>query len=1363
MEKNSNDLNQESDIHDNTKKGNEGCLEKADDPKMERLRTENDLQLYEDDLNSTKEIRGSEKSTDGTFYSWAENDTLENTPRNKSSHFLPPSLSITFLTNTFPKTSSLDKSTESTFGDYSNQYSFTSTQETHHQVREKLESLHNVLLAYESKEGNKAEGNCILKDYILYKDAKSKKSSKVSFNLDVTENLITDDETFNSSEFEQCESIIQSSSTSLSVQSYSNMFSIRQKVFVRNPNYNRSYISNTSSEEKSDLENSSNDSINTFTKIRIESRENLSELNSDSRLNSNSRLNFDLALESHNQNYITDHKMENFPMDVSDDQISRSSSQSECSTDENSDNLSTTALLKEALQFKDALLTQLELEKEMKISQETTNEDEEHDFKKNSWLKVDNYFQTKILDIITEEQSASSSTEKTSKTFVMRQIEENNFSHQGENSKSVLGSTSSEYLSFGNLSQNGSANLPEPEIEPDKENKNDFQSEVPLLNNKRALNSEIRPDDLIKRSKYITQGEKEETWNVEDNDKKGLLVSKRFRNLKEEEIKEEKEEKIRGDKKQNKKQEGVTNYELDSNFQKNEDQNSNAISQISDSSSDESLIQFIRELTTDKAKAAKIFRESKLNLNSTKSKDKPSAISDAEEPESTLTLQRRPGSFSLAENQPKEKPLKTLKSDSHSYFESANSEVELELLTDCSLPKYISGKIELDLVIKMKEKNKEFKTEHQIDKIVDNNIDMNKNKIVDSVNSENIESGSNFALKDSTLSHRSINTAIERRICKNLREESIEEKKVKELTEISGTKNKLELQELVDNKCEYSLKEEISENLDSEEKVNESQSNLTSEPSSSLYFTAEPATSDIKLNFKYLTSSTSFSKSNLEIQETIFEDLSESLPENKICENDCVEKEKAKDSEAMLIDLSDNTPREKSPNTNLETFLKIPTNENKNSKIKNLNILDADFMEKVEEHLCLIPKKINENSESKDQDLSGIKEINISPNKIKTSEINKLPHYSSAPSLQRVPLIAKINSTNQSSRSLKSNQNLKMVEESKTLSKRPGSRENSKEHSEKREKSNENSNKEKQSSGDQNKRRSRSFASPRIIPPSPENSESIKSARDSTEVGQHIKLTSKTSIKSVDSQKSSRSSIPILKTRLENIRKKVHKSRSRSPTRGPLTISPRNDDTDLKEAREFKTRRATKGEKNDGNEKSFGDNTGTATNSLKDVRPKPNEKTVIYVNIRTDQNQSKRKVVDPRKFLEYVRSRELKNIINENKSEESKILNAVSSLIKDALPIKNLQNKFSFQVEQQEREVSVKPSVTDNSTSVSDFLEFCDDGKQNKNKFKIFQIPEELTKEEYINLLDTLNQDPNLEQLKQMHQLCSKLGVGFQE
>ena len=1326
-------------------------MEKVKDLEMESLtKREYNLQLYKDDTNSTNEIQLSAKSTNESFYSWTECSSADNTPRNEDLNILPSSLSINCLTETFTKPTPTDKSTDSIFEDSTHRNSLISTQETLHQVREKLVSLHNVLVAYEAKkEENRVEIDSIFKDCVLYKDERSKKPSKVSFNMDIKKKFISEDETLSSSEYEQCESIIKNSSTSLSVQSYSNIFSINREVVLHNHNFNRFDFTDSGNEAQKiqeDLERNSNVSINTITKIQFESRDNLAELQYDlatKRYDINS--NIDRIITPCNQNYITENRgVENYlPMDTGDDEISESSSQVDFLNDENSDKQSTTALLQEALQFKDALLSQLEFEKE-KINNQTNLKEAECDFRKNTRTKTDSHFQTKFLDIISEEQSASSSTEKTSKTFVM--LKKSDQSHSSnlqctvENPKYLLASTSSEYFSLSNISENDKFQS-ESNIASDKEIstmadvnecKNKFQIEVYSSKNKRSINSEISPDDLTKRLKYTTLREE----NCNNEEKIG-------------------EERTQGkDQEKNTMENSFKNYGPETEFQKFKDQNSNIFSPIVDSSSDESLIQFIKEFSSDKVKAVKIFKESKLNLNSTKPEEKLLNSNEFQEIESTVALQRRPGSFSITENTSQEKLAKIFDSNSCSYFEFANSEMEVS--THCPKQRFISVNNDSDLeVIELKEKAEEIdliKVKPEMDKKI------NKSDI----SCKKTEIKNNFYENDSTHSFRMKIPVINKSASESLKEDNIFEKK----SDDSVTKVPAR------NECKIFLQEEMFGKVDNEDQKRIGDS-----------------------------------------QETIFEDAIESsITEDKICRNKFeISKQKPKflEEEVMLIDLSDNhSSGQNSETEKPQSYLEISISDTKIPKTENLNILHSAFAEKITEDLCLIPTKIQSLDEpettfnfsnatesyvdARSQDFLILSEINLfentkfdSPNVMKISEGNRFSYCPGAPILQRLPWNENKSPSIISSSSMKSRQNKEIIENSRnTLHERSGSREKSRESSKSREesfreslnqvKSYLNLTSDKQNSSNELQKRSNSFGMPQL------NEALVFSSNHSSrdilnspiEADQQSTLNSRTSIKSGESQKSSRSCIPILKTRLENIRKSEHKFRPRSPTRGPLTISPRTDNGDLMDNRDFKAKKESTVKNNECNGKSFGDNSHTVINLLKDqCTPEPNEKTIIYVKVLSEHEQSKTKVMDPKKFLEYVKGRELKvlNSISNDQSQgypiesKPKIMNVVSSVIEEDELSRNLQNKFPFQVEQKEREVSVKPSVMDNSTSVSDFPEVCEVAMKDKGKFQIFQVPEELTKEEYINLLDILNKDPNLEQLRKMHNLCSKLGLDFQE
>ncbi|XP_068990921.1 putative leucine-rich repeat-containing protein DDB_G0290503 [Neodiprion pinetum] len=162
--------------------------------------------------------------------------------------------------------------------------------------------------------------------------------------------------------------------------------------------------------------------------------------------------------------------------------ISQTSSQTEVSKDSDTDEKSTTTLLREALEFKKALLMQIRMESEEIASEEKCgrNESSECDSDDTTKSKTDNHFRSKILDIISEEQSAGSSTEKTSRTYILSRaisetnilektgkfLGENNNSGNLESSKNVPSSecygdsknpittTSSEYFSANYVTDN---------------------------------------------------------------------------------------------------------------------------------------------------------------------------------------------------------------------------------------------------------------------------------------------------------------------------------------------------------------------------------------------------------------------------------------------------------------------------------------------------------------------------------------------------------------------------------------------------------------------------------------------------------------------------------------------------------------------------------------------------------------------------------------------------------------------------------------------------------------------------------------------------------------------------------------------
>ncbi|XP_051153487.1 probable serine/threonine-protein kinase DDB_G0282963 [Leptopilina boulardi] len=1234
-------------------------------------KTENSRELRINEMNSTNKIQ---LLTDDTL---KKDSNLSNSK-------------IIFLAKTESRPSN-DKS------------NLTTTQETLDQVKEKLKNLHDILLTYESSD---CEQDCPLnKSGILNND---KKLNKSNLKTKKKENKIFE-EIPNSNESEQFESLVDSCSSSI-VEINSKLFNKSNKI-ITDSNYNRTEFSEFESDEEETekiLETESKISSNTFTKIK--SKTNILEVKSDLLVESfDKNLNINQKTMSQIENNTN---QEVIPMDTSDDQFSQSSSQTELSNNEILDNQLP------SLQNKNNPFPQGKLEinkekisKNLKINKilksletnnkniiETNNENIQNleevnnknisnsgetnknnpqisDTNDSDSLNRKNVFQTKFLDILPEEQSASSLTESTSK----KSDEENE--NLCENSKTLLSSASSEYFSFVNLSHKEkiTKNL-KPEL---WENNNEFQ----IDNQSLIINKTV--DNLSQEKKNVND------CKHYPNSKQITFLKKEKSNQDKTEIKEEQlkeklyEEKYKElTKEMEEKQIECKNYKIDSEIKRI---NRNFTS-TNDSSSDESIVQFIRELTSDKVKTAHVFKETKFNNNFTKSNEKLFNIEEAQEQESVLSLQRRPGSFSLTNNESKENIFKSLNTNTPS--------------------------------------NSEITSNFQNEKNETRNINISKTneQIYIQENSENkLAFDSQLLIKTDKEELKN-----EQQILKNNNDKSINEI--------------------------LKMKKDPIKNLKSQ---NQNDNFQTSNPSTS---------SESKENLSIIK----LSKMNPEAQEVILKNNNKSLENNEETkrktkrhekEAKIHEKEIQEQKEVMLIDLFNDTSKP-------VTKTQIPDNEK-------LNILDEILEEKNNENkCCLIPNKIpsihelNLNNNQSDSESFALtnsqnylstsgnslyeKSTNNSQTiKTKCSE-NKFSQCTSAPALQdNTKKSSTINNLN--------NEKMKKTPENLTKSQKNSiTRDKLMEkfvNNEKiinssikqlRAKSYLNLNLNKEKSENPLQRRSRSFASPRMIQRDFNGDSKDKYCKDLKNPIER-QLTSRSSLKSMELQKSSKSYIPILKSRLENIRKEP-KPRYRSPTRGPLTINPAPDELDYKVTRYLNdgiNLSEQNNNNNNNNEKSYGDNTGTYLQN--EEHSKPDEKTYIYINIMTGHDQSTRKVVNPKKFLEFMKDREMKITNKEKNSNFDEELK------------KNHLNRVLFHVEQKEREVSVKPSVMDNSTSISDFPQLCNNENRDGNRFKIFDVPEELTKDEYIHLLDLLNQDSNLEQLKKMHSLCSKLGLGFQE
>ncbi|XP_078039130.1 uncharacterized protein LOC144471183 [Augochlora pura] len=310
------------------------------------------------------------------------------------------------------------------------------------------------------------------------------------------------------------------------------------------------------------------------------------------------------------------------------------------------------------------------------------------------------------------------------------------------------------------------------------------------------------------------------------------------------------------------------------------------------------------------------------------------------------------------------------------------------------------------------------------------------------------------------------------------------------------------------------------------------------------------------------------------------------------------------------------------------------------------------------------------------------------------------------------------------------------------------------------------------------------------------------------------KMKLKNLAKSLTPKTSSRSCIPILRSRLEAARKTENEARHRSPVRGPLTMTMFWKDN-LSSKSHFATEESLKLEgtseindqyveqkntceiaANDAGSLCVMDNKIANTDSTIVAQ----EQMVIYVNIFTKYDHNTTKIVDPSKFLKYARDKELNSqneamaieskkrnedfvstsAVEEKQSAMHKILTIVSSVVNgnelnqnlstdltasktNSEPLTNnlsnekLKQLCFLSVEQREIDVTAKPSVTDTSTSITDLGNVTRPSDTVLSKFQICGVPKELNNDEYIALLEILYQEPNMAHLHELQTICKRL------
>ncbi|OXU18125.1 hypothetical protein TSAR_013290 [Trichomalopsis sarcophagae] len=242
----------------------------------------------------------------------------------------------------------------------------------------------------------------------------------------------------------------------------------------------------------------------------------------------------------------------------------------------------------------------------------------------------------------------------------------------------------------------------------------------------------------------------------------------------------------------------------------------------------------------------------------------------------------------------------------------------------------------------------------------------------------------------------------------------------------------------------------------------------------------------------------------------------------------------------------------------------------------------------------------------------------------------------------------------------------------------------------------------------------------------------------------------------LSSKSSFKSCIPILKNRLESTKKNISESRS-SLIQEPLANTLDSYRID--------------------NEK-----LNTELQNFNNSK----QETTVYVNVTNENDEITSKVLNPEQFFEYIKNKEieLKNDMNEEKINTSIMDNNhimilsdskmstlipsssgnidstdVSSLGSSSCQLHNDQPQaWPCKIDSKETEVLVKHSTLDISTSITDIHNTFFTVENNEiNELKIFEIPEEITKEDYITFLQMMNENPVLSQLPNVEESSTDL------
>ena len=1371
---------------------------------------------------------------------------------------LPPKMNISFCADVFPQqlTSKMLVSCEP-------RKKLKTSQEALYQVKKKLESLHNVLRMYElqniemkaseKQRDNSNKMNSVCKNIVstlvsVTTDTDNLKNTE-NTEINIERNMRNNSKeiqrtTSNSSE--QYESDETTRSSVASIRNCSNMFNAYHVNNINDPycllrRNDEAKISSTNNHELQKIPNNRTVYSSSVKYERIPERIYYtisSDSSEEKKVKKKTVIskNFipipdDVYAKGNQEKPFSGSDQYPVAMETDEDVIiSPASSHTEVSKDSELDDKPTALLLQEALQFKRALLTRVELEKICYIDEkkEEISNDSVSDYGRYSY--VNNNLQSKFLDIISEEQSVSSSTEKNSKTYMFfnlkQDLNQRNEIKDLDTCKKYLDSkqnlsSPSEYFSFSNIIQEG--NEIKNKLSLPKHNHFQGNEIVPSNLRIRYLNDILNESDekLIKFVSCLNTTEanmnEERTCYDHDHEKENFKEHfTRMNNVNEfinrdtnsvELFSQNLDETPSSEKVKN------SNNETTSNFL-----NSESLKQCTD-------VRITKDTGTD------ISNLKLSTLDNEKYEDQEILSCN-----SNLTLKRNPGACSLIEQTLLHRNInKTL--EMHGIVENEDPIYELSASeskeTSCG-----TNLIRDSLTSSINQSNDSNIPEPpSVTVLINKSLDKEKLEL-DWLNVNN-----NFS--DDTINEKDVKTCSTNTI-------TLQEYDTTNINNYNKTETNYNKHDHFQDE-KNSVTQDLFTNLNKKELIKEtdflkSYSNLIS-PHSSMYFTDEASSSTTKLNNTHSKNLKGYLHSNLYTQNNNENTLHSKHENLKDIASD------TKETNIMAIDKSfvKLSNDEFDMKQNLSTFQNKMSNKNNSLSSKPC----TENIDTIEEAKALKEVKEIRNDRSSvgytvdNYNLLFAENVpidetlpNLPVNDMKTLHLEQIISSNLSPRQVSPRETKNDNTMKRTNATMKSWSHENYTSKSEKLKRLITSR-NIKglksdllntvqikaEHSTNTTypKLSDLSAEPRCNTGDSvklNRKRSRSQVSFRtnespkeITPRSHEYPSNANFINYTQSLETKLKSKGPSKFLSPTPRTSSKSCIPILKSRLEAARKTENESRPKSPMRGPLTMtmfwrdnSFNKDQNEIDEIQvEGKSRNTDSrieevnsciGKVNDAdNHKQDLIKTSQIAQNINENAGNDiiaQEQMVIYVNIFTKYDHASTKIVDPNKFLEYIKNREisaqkmeenqankkhdeLREISTENEKDRiHKIVTVVSTVVngneldqttstnlsvpktqKDSVSNILLNSKFKnlclLSVEQKEVDVTAKPSVIDTSTSISDLENISKTTKRALNKFQICGTPKELSNEEYIALLEILHQESNFIHLEELQNICKKL------